>query len=244
MKNFNIEYPDICIQNFVEPWWTTCTDEKFKQGRLVWTFIPHINQNPYAIIPTGRQEPTEHKKAEVQIKAIDVKDTINTQKSSLPVASIPLYDKEIPCMYRAKKRPALIISAGGPNMPPQYTKNKPSKQLLPNLLVAPCYTADEGTGKRAGYNKDFIEKVKQCEYPQFMWDILPIAYKNESSLIRLDHIQPVGRTFDYVELTKYCLTSNALKILNDWLYWLIKGTIRQTSEFKKTRDFLMNFEKK
>lgn len=56
-----------------------------------------------------------------------------------------------------------------------------------------------------------------------MWDTLPIGGTTTESILRLDHIQPVGRHHDAIELTQYRLSEEALGILDEWLSWLVSG---------------------
>ncbi len=68
-------------------------------------------------------------------------------------------------------------------------------------------------------------------YPQYMLDILPIKSKNTvESFLRLDHIQPLGKHHNSIELTEYRLSGDALKIFDEWLSWLIYGGLDDDSE--------------
>ncbi len=89
------------------------------------------------------------------------------------------------------------------------------------ILVAPYYGAQEG-GLRAGYPPEFIRRVERCEFPQFMTDFLPF-HRSEESLLRFDHIQPLGRHHESIEATEYCLSDDALEIIDEWLTWIITG---------------------
>ncbi len=65
-------------------------------------------------------------------------------------------------------------------------------------------------------------------YPQFVWDKLPIAGAEES-IVRLEHIQPVGKHHDSIELTRYRLGEEAIDILDEWLGWLFLGDLDEDS---------------
>jgi len=125
---------------------------------------------------------------------------------------------------RAKKRPVLVISAGGPDIPKPLRIGGANRQYAPYLSVAPYYGA-EANGKRAGYNPKFVERVKACEYPHFMWEKLPFPTLTPESLLRLDHVQPIGRHADSYRLTDYCLSNEALRILDEWQMWLQTGLL-------------------
>ena len=123
-----------------------------------------------------------------------------------------------------KKRPALIISSGGSVAEKELIKGKPAWQTAPTILVVPYYGVEQN-GRRAGFSEEFINRIKKAEYPNFHWDILPIRGEGKKgSLCRLDHILPLGKHHDSVEFTEYCLSDEAMLIVDQWLEWLIEGT--------------------
>jgi len=109
-------YPDDSLQGIIEPehiWWEACEGHEYCRGRLVWAFIPHVGQMPCTLIPIERaDDPTQHKVAKVRIEPLDIKSVIRYPK--LPIPSLPQKRNEVRAVYLAKKRPALIISGGGP----------------------------------------------------------------------------------------------------------------------------------
>jgi len=229
-----LNYPDVCQQSLIEPWWEEYTGTEFKPGRLVWAYLPHADQVPYTLIPIGRtDDPTDHETARVKIKTFSIGDFV--KKNDLSVAALPIYEKEKFCVYRTKKRPAVIISKGGPLIETELTKDMSKSRTVPNILVAPSYGAD------IGYRKEFIERIRRCEYQQFMWDLLPIGGKEKGSIIRLDHLQPVVRSTKFIELTQYCLSEKAMVFVMQWIDWLISGRMDKKSKLCKTREFLMEF---
>ena len=141
-------YPDICPQNLIEPWWEENTDDDFRPGRLVWAFLPHVDQVPYTLEPIGRNEPTEHSTAIQRIKKYQI--GAPPKKDHLPVAAMPLHGKEIFCVYRTKKRPAIIISKGGAFVEKSLTINQPKWRTNPTVLLAPSYSA-------VGFNEVFAK---------------------------------------------------------------------------------------
>jgi hypothetical protein len=144
------------------------------------------------------------------------------------VAALPAFEGEVNAVYRAKKRPALIICEGGEEVAKQLTQGQPKWQTAQTLLVAPYYGVKEGEG-RAGFKPEFVERVRQCEYSRFMWDELPIGGSTTESIMRLDHIQPIGQHHDSIEITNYRLSNEAIAILDEWLDWLITGEFDQDS---------------
>lgn len=228
------KYPDDSIQCGVEPdlWWIDDGKREFQVGRLVWAFLPHVDNDPYAI-EAVRARSTEHREAVVRFHPLDVKAAV--KYDHFPVAPLPQYPGEIKCVYRCKKRPAIIVHAGGPEIPNELRKNKPRRQTDPCILVAPFYGANEG-GQRAGFSPAFVERVRRCEYKQFWWDILPETGWKTDSIMRLDQVQPVGRNHSIVEVTNHCISEIGLIIMEQFLEWFCYDRLAEDSElgyFKK-----------
>ena len=226
-------YPEICPQTLIEPWWEEDTGDDFKQGRLVWAFLPHVDQIPYSLEPVGRDEPTEHRTAHGNIKRFKIGEP--PKKKDLPVSAMSVYDNEILCVYRTKKRPAIIISKGGEFIDNELTKGKSKWRTNRTILLAPSYSVGEA------FSEEFCERVRRCEYPQFMWDNLPIGSTKKGSIIRFDHLQPVGRSKKSIEFTNYCLNDKAMTFIMEWVDWLLSGYMNEKSKFCETRSFLMEF---
>lgn len=228
-------YPDDSIQYIVGNWWIEEKSSELKRGRLIKAFLPHVDQVPYQLTVTGRSDPTDHTRANYRLDPLRMNQP--NKRPGLPVAALPAFENEVRAVYRAKKRPALIISEGGDEIERILTRGKPKWQTSPVVLVAPCYGVHEGR-TRAGFNPEFVTRVRHCEYPQFMWDKLPIGGTTTESIIRLDHIQPIGRHHDSIELTNHRLTDEAIEILDEWLIWLLRGDFEKDSlllEFKVER---------
>jgi len=62
--------------------------------------------------------------------------------------------------------------------------------VFPTALVVPFYGA-EHTEARSGWPSQFLDRIRRCEYPQFMLDVLPGS--TTESVARLNHLQPIGR---------------------------------------------------
>jgi hypothetical protein len=221
-------YPEDSIQCSVEPdsWWIDDGKREFQVGRLVWAFLPHVDNDPYAI-EAVRARSTEHREAIVRFHPLDVKAAV--KYDHFPVAPLPQYSGEIKCVYRSKKRPAMIVHAGGPDIPNELRRNKPRRQTDPCILVAPFYGATED-GQRAGFSPAFVERVRRCEYKQFWWDILPETGYRTDSIMRLDQVQPVGRNHSVVDVTNYCLSETALILMEQFLKWFCYDRIAKDCE--------------
>jgi len=214
-------FPDDSIQASIDPspWWIKQETKQLERGCLVAAFVPHVDQVPYTVIPKGRKQADEHGTAEVEIKPLEIKKP--RRYSSLPVAAMPIFDNEILTAYRAKKRPCLVLGTQSQPVEDAYRRGMPKRSTAPVVLAAPYYGADKD-GKRAGYHAELVDRIRHAQYAQFFMDSLPIGGPAES-ILRLDHLQPVGTHYNSYELSGYKLSDDALEIIDEWLNWMLYG---------------------
>lgn len=219
-----LKFTEECIQNLIsqDNWWVQDTSKTVSRGRLIWAYFPHVDQVPNRLSPVGRKDPTVHTQAHFLVEPFRYND--KRPSVSLPVAALPAYSNEELLVFRSKRRPLLVIADNSTEVDKKLTQGKPRQQTAPTLLVAPYYGRDEGTGTRSGYNDAFVDRVKQCEYPQFFWEKLPLPGTIES-ILRFDHIQPIGSHHQTYDVTDYRLSEDALSILDEWLAWYIFETL-------------------
>ncbi len=86
-------YPDDSIQSMMKDWWVEDNSFDYCRGRLLWAFLPHVDQIPKQMIATGRTEPTDHVHANIRIEPLRIKQA--RKKSAMPVAALPAYGNEI-----------------------------------------------------------------------------------------------------------------------------------------------------
>jgi hypothetical protein len=226
-------YPIDSVQNIVTSWWEKCSSKELKKGSLIYAFVPHVDQVPITLTPKGRKEAERHDKAIVYITPLRIKDY--RPKENLPVAALSLNEGELWTAYRAKKRPCLVLVTEQPKVDDELRRDMPRKLTSPTILVAPYYGADKD-GKRAGYNPQLVERIRHAEYPQFLLDQLPIGGPKES-ILRFDHIQPVGSHYYAYEHSGYSLSDEAVElIIDDWLKWLLYGGLPSDS-------FLLDYQR-
>lgn len=232
-----LTYPSDCVQSYIDDasWWEKDDGKTLCRGRLVWVFAPHVDQIPMSLVPEGRTVATEHQTANFRIETLRIKDAARTTK--LPVAALAHYPGESYTVYRSKKRPALVFSAGGPDIPRELRSSlKPKWQTAPTMLVAPYYGTQAGS--RSGWYSEFVDRIRKAEYPQYMWDKLPLAGDTDS-ILRFDHIQPIGRHHDSYELTEYVLKEDAIELVEEWLFWLMTGNLPDKSALLEIREVLI-----
>jgi hypothetical protein len=140
-------------------------------------------------------------------------------------------------VYRAKRRPVLVISAGGTEIPRELRVGAARFQTNSTLIVAPYYGADQG-GSSGGWKPEFVTRIRRCEYPQYMWDALPLQGRNES-ILRLDHLQPLGKHGESHELTDFQLHPEAMDLVDEYLTWLFLGGLPADGLVHEIRSVLL-----
>ncbi len=221
MGGENQTYPDDSLQWLVGTWWVEDEEQAVKRGRLLRAFVPHVDQQPMALVPVGRTQPTEHQTATIRLEPL--RAGAPPRAPQLPVAALPQFAGEVRTVYRAKLRPVLVLSAGGPDIDQALRTGTARWQTAPTLLVAPFYGVDPG-GTRGGWRPEMVERIRHCEYPQYFWDRLPLPGAAES-ILRFDHIQPIGRHHNAHQWTRYRLSDEALSVLDEWLVWLFRDLL-------------------
>ena len=229
-------YPDDSLQSLVSSWWLKEESQAIKRGRLLKAFVPHVDQNPMTLVPEGRKDPTSHTQVNYKLEPLQIKQI--PKPPTLPVAALPSYPGEIRTVYRAKKRPVLVISCGGPDIPKGLKVGAARWQTAPTLLVAPYYGATQ-SGTRGGWREEFVKRIRRCEYPQYLWDMLPINGSAEESILRLDHVQPIARNPDTYELTQFRMSEEAITVLDEWLSWLFTEKLSEKGVLLEVRKGLM-----
>ena len=232
------KYPDDSVQSWTGGWWVRDEKRIPVRGRLVRTFVPYPEQKPHRLIPESRgSDPTDHKRAIVRIEPFRM--GYPAAGGGLPVPALPLYPGESYFIQRGKIRPALILSDTGTEVPKALRPSgDAAHQTAPTLLMAPYYGADKD-GTRAGWNPTLVDRIQHAEYPQYVWDRLPLAGAKES-ILRLDHIFPVSTDPACYELTDYRLSEEAASLMDEWLHWRITGRFPDKSILADIRTALLS----
>ena len=99
-----------------DEWWVTTDKKEICRGRLIQAHLPHVDQEPMVMVPTGRKDPVDHSSA--FFKMVNrIRHAATSDRSQLPVAGLPTIPGEERFVYRSKKRPALLICIGGEGVP-------------------------------------------------------------------------------------------------------------------------------
>lgn len=221
------------IQELVGKWWTeTPKDRKVEPGRLAWAIVPYPDVISQGLVLEGRgDDPTNHHKALFRVEP--VKGGRLPREPELPVAALPRFPGESFLAQRGKRRPVLILSEGGPDVPKAVASGSPGYLRRSCVLASPYYGVDRD-GSRSGIPPMLVDRIRRIEYPQFILDSLPLPGTSQS-VLRLDHTFAMGADAGNFELTSYRLEPEALEIVHDWFRWLVEGVLESDALLSMAR---------
>jgi hypothetical protein len=184
--------------------------------------VPYPDMKPFRLVPVGRGDnPRQHDSASYRIEEFRTGEAVSGI-STLPVAGVPLRLGENYLVRRGKLRPALVVATGGPSIPRELRAGAPHWQSNPTLLVAPYYGAS-ADGTRGGWKPEFVQRIQRIEYSQYFWDDLPIGGSEVGSILRLDHVFPVGGDPSNWQATPHRVSNEAMSFIDEWLSWHLTG---------------------
>jgi hypothetical protein len=218
-------FPEASVQNLTGSWWQASQKKNLERGRLVWAIVPYPDMKPLRLVPQGRgDDARQHDRANICIEEFRTGDP-PIDPSTLPVAGIPVRQGESHLVRRGKLRPAVVLALEGVPVEAEFKRTSAKWQHNPALLLAPYYgTASDGT--RGGWNPEFVSRIQRVEYSQYVWDILPVGGSDVGSVLRLDHIFPIGADPANWKITEFKLREEALKILDEWVTWHGTGPLQ------------------
>ena len=230
------KYPEESIQSLFPPWWVQVAGQPLARGSLVQAIVPYPEQKPFRLIPAGRgDDPRQHATAEYRLEEYRVGDT--RRVSPLPVAALPVRGEEY-VVRRGKQRPCLILASTEVRVDASLVRGH-RWQTARTRLIVPYYSAN-GTSSRAGWPPELVARIRRCEYPQYIWDKLPLpGGSDEGSILRLDHAFSIGYDVANVMQTGYRLHDDALEIVEDWFAWYMTGTLAREGPLGAARKLLL-----
>lgn len=228
-------FPEDSIQSLTSEWWGVDRSQTVKRGRLIRTFVPYPEMKPHRLVPEDRgSDARQHTRATFRLEGFRIGDP-PPAVGLLPVAALPLRGGEVYFVQRGKVRPAVVLSTGGTDVPTAIRGGRERWQAARTLLVAPFYGADSG-GTRGGWPAQFVQRIRRAEYPQYVWDQLPLAGDPTESILRLDHLMAIGADPAAFQIEPHCLNAEVLSILDDWLHWLVTDTLSAGSMLAMIRE--------
>lgn len=236
-----MKWPDLCLQNVVPgEWWERTTSTELQPGHLVHVILPHVDLVPYRLWVDERYASRVHDKFEGRIEQTSVREARGSR--TLPVAGLPEQVGETYTVHRSKRRPALVVAGPGTVLGGDLTRGKHGWQTARTLLVAPFYGVEAKAEKRLGWHEPLVNRIMTVEYPQYHWDVLPTGDEPKGSILRLDHLQPVGAHQRSYEPSGWRLSVRAIEVLAWQFDWLRAGTPEPPSAaLRELRDVLMDF---
>ena len=207
-------FPDKCIQSLCENWWIKTDKPRKANWYLGEALVRHACEEPYVLEREGRSPTQSGNHSIAYFRMTTLKNT-NTQSeiTNLPIAVVPHYPNELLAIHRAKRRPVLILATPGTTVEKELRQGNSRTKFAPVYLVAPYYSA-EGEGIREGFKPEFINRVRALNYTQFFWDHLPHD-RGHSSVLRLDHIQPVEPGVNNLVPLPWMLSEEAQMVMKE-----------------------------
>jgi len=190
---------------------------------LILAYVPHVDQHPYVVVPEGRTDEEDHSSADYRFQPFNIKSP--PAATRLPVAGLPHYPDEVRLVYRAKKRPMLVLSGSGSPVEAALRVGAARHQTNPTILAAPYYSCE------SRWNKEFVERIMRCSYSQYMFDVLPGPGGRES-ILRLDHVQPIGAHGEAYEPVGFTLADLALDLVEQQFRWFRTGVLARSELFE------------
>ncbi len=225
------------LQSLAGTWWTRAEAHEVTRGQLLWAHVPYVDHEPLTLHPVSRTSPTEHRKALFRLEVLRTGQM--SAASHLPVAALPTREGEVWTVQRGKLRPVLVFATGGTEVEGSLRRGAARWQSLRTLLVAPYFGAESSTA-RGGWKPEFVRRIRHCQYPQYFWESLPVGGA-ESSILRLDQIQPLGCHHNAYEYTPHRLSGEALAVLDEWLEWYLLGRLEDDGALRIARAELPGF---
>ena len=233
-----MSFPEDSVQHYSEEWWVQHELKgPWQRGELVWATLPHTHVVPYVLEPT-RGKPDEHRTFEGKLMRLT---TGQARGKSPPVAALPKGEGDHWLVTPAKRRPCVLISTGAAKLEREITHGMSGYQHLPMFTAIPYYGADK-SGTRGGYPDAFVERVRHADFPNFIFEQLPIA-GSKVSIGRVDHMKPVGADAQAVTRTGWRLGEDALAVYDEWVDWYRTGILDADSELSLIRDEFNEYRK-
>jgi len=234
------KYPEDSVQAALgQPWWEPTTSNVPKRGRLIWAFCPIMSLIPKTLQPIERSEATKHDRAQFELAPMRARENVKAPK--VPIAGLITPPGEVLAVFRAKKRPMLVLSTGGPELTSAELKEQGKSWWTHGMLLAAPYFGADQSGTRGGLNPEFIRRIRHAKFPQYLLDQLPLSGPG-FSVLRLDQLQPIGRHHDSYELTSWQLSEDALALVDEWLQWLFTGELDPQGRLPTMRECLPSLE--
>jgi hypothetical protein len=215
------------ITQLIDPYYQPIASSEFRKfpriGQFCWVPIVNLDGIP-RLLEVERADPTEHYATRFLIRNMGEKDF--KKKNRLPIKKLSLRETEELIIYRAKKRPAIIIAMGNTCFDDitllLKSSGKTHLQQANCLFILPLYGI-ETEDHEGGFPAAMVARIKALMYQQFFYfprEKSPLIF---NSVGRLDRIQPLLYHHDVINLEPFSLSPEALSILLGFIRILFGG---------------------
>jgi len=195
---------------------------EFTPGQFCWTVAPNLEIIP-KVLDVERNKPEEHDEVKFEIRDANLHDDFKTDRV-LPVKRLNLRSNEELLVQRAKRRPGIIISAGGDTFADieHLLRHKGKKHLQGDpIFVIPCYSI-ETDDSPAGFIPEMVARIRCLLYKQFFY--FPENRNFQEGIARFDRIQIVeGRSPAAIQPTDVCLSEDVLNLFLALFVFCVTG---------------------
>lgn len=180
------------ILQFFPPdkFYSPANPKEFRPGQFCWIVVPHIDPIP-RILDVERESPQEHEKVNFSLRNANKAEDFRKRDRVLPLKYLNLRSNEELLVQRAKKRPAIIVSAKTDVFPDieKILRQKGKKHYQQDcLILAPCYHFETELDP-AGFPMEMKSRIRCLIYRQLFY--IPESPNIREGVARFDRIQVV-----------------------------------------------------
>jgi hypothetical protein len=188
--------------------------ENFAFGQLFWTHAYY----PHGLLQLWRPA-DENRKMQIASNFNVTSGLPDAFNRTLPYSSPYLAIDEEFIVIRAKRRPVVMIQPPDASLTSIRGRDVRMKIARHLCVIAPLYSLEDDVG----YSKapqEFINRIRQLEYPQFLF--LPKGGPlMRDSFLRVDELQSV--TINNLEQTNYCLSADLKQVFRSQVSYYLTG---------------------
>lgn len=204
------------ITQVIDTFYVSLDSETYRKipviGQFCWIPAPHLDPIP-RIIEVERTRPEEHYATKFLIRNMTIKDF--TKKTKLPIKMLSLRETEELIGYKAKKRPAIIVSADFTifdDITKELKKLGRKHLQEESIIVIPLYEI-ETNEHSGGFPPVMTARIKALMYNQFFFCPKTTYGLLNDSIARLDRIQVIKPIHPTYEPKQFSLSPEALGVL-------------------------------
>lgn len=200
--------PDKYLDEIISPFYsksTSASENPFTRGRIYWTHFFFTHENLEFWRPKDYEDET---KTSAKYFYIDTAGS-DAFRRRAPLHTPKLAINEEFIVARAKKRPVILITPTPERVNIQAIRG--GGRIHKNIcLVAPLFSV-EGPDGKAKFPSDFINRIRNMEYPHLFFMPESSDGQIKHSICRLDSMQAIFAP--HLESTDLCISDAVVDIL-------------------------------